>query len=296
MNNRQAFRFPLVIVALTIFVGSAPIPADGKSLSPASTVSSDSSSTTKIVFTDQCVGNIEPEEAASVSFKVGGRIAKFPHENGVQVAAGEIIAVLDTAEIECGVAQAEAARELAKVSADYAESEFKRARTMLAERVIPKNKFDAAENGLKIAAAQLAVAEANLRLARTNLTNSVLTAPFAAILIDKSAEESEFVTPGKPVCRLVDLSCVKVRFKVPEVHASKLKIGETIEVSVPSLNRFFTGIVVEIVPSVDTVNRTFPMTVKVNNPEGALMAGMFATGRLGTSVGGIESSSERLGD
>lgn len=245
---------------------------------------------------DPCVGNVEPADAASVSFKIGGRIARFPRENGEPVAAGEVIAVLDTTEIDCGVAQAEAARELARVGADYARTEFERARTMLAERVLPQNKFDAAENGLKLATAQLAVAEANLRLARTNLANSVLVAPFAATLVDKSAEASEFVSPGKPVCRLIDLSSVKVRFRVPEVRAAKLKIGETVIVTVPSLARTFTGLVIEIVPSVDTANRTFPVTVKVNNPDGALMAGMFVTGRLGASVSGLAPAPGRLGN
>lgn len=234
---------------------------------------------------DCFVGNVEPADAASVSFKIAGRIARFPRENGERVAAGEILAVLDTREIDCGVAQAEAARELARVGAGFAAVEFERAKSMRNERILPANKFDAAENAFNVANAQLALADANLRLARTNLENSVLVSPFAATLVEKSSEASEFASPGRPVCRLIDLASVKVKFRVPEVGAAKLKPGDLVTVTIPSLGRDFTGRVVEIVPNVDLVNRTFPVTVKVENADGAIMAGMFATGRPGVAVG-----------
>jgi Cu(I)/Ag(I) efflux system membrane fusion protein len=111
--------------------------------------------------------------------------------------------------------------------------------------------------------------------ARTHFT---LTAPISGVIAKLDAREGATVTPGQVLYSIVDLSSVWVNAEVPEAQASWVAPGAHVEARVPaSPGGGFSGRVAGLLPEVNAATRTVRARIELDNREGRLMPGMFAT-------------------
>jgi len=209
-------------------------------------------------------GEVEALNDVTVSAEESGRIIEFLAEKGDRVAAGEPIAKLEDDFLAAQVAEASA-------SADLAREEWERQRRLWEEDSVGtelmylQRKYQA-----DIAAARLAQLQS--RLERT-----VVRAPVDGLFDDRFLEAGEMAVVGAPVVRVVDISRVKVTAGVPERYARAVQRGDVAIVSFDIFpGREFTGRVNFVGASVDLANRTFPIEIVLNNPEGIMKPAMVA--------------------
>lgn len=109
-------------------------------------------------------------------------------------------------------------------------------------------------------------------------THFTLTAPISGVIVKLNAREGATVTPGQTLYRIADLSTVWVNAEVPEAQASWVTPGAPVAARVPAYpDSVFSGRVAGLLPEVNAATRTVRARIELDNREGRLMPGMFAT-------------------
>jgi multidrug efflux pump subunit AcrA (membrane-fusion protein) len=141
----------------------------------------------------------------------------------------------------------------------------------------------AQQNYAAVANAQGVVDAANtqLALAKRNANYSVVSAPIAGYISERTADVGEYVSPQQKVATIVNLNPLRVRIDIPEQAIPRVHAGESVSVTVAAYtDRSFAGHVARISPSVTASSRTLTIEAEVENPNGELKPGQFATVRI----------------
>jgi len=204
--------------------------------------------------TAQLPGVVEPNEVVTVSAEVAGRVERLACEEGRPCKTGDRMIFLNT-----DILQAEHDR--ATAQAEFAQREQQRLDRALERGVATTMEVDTART-------QVAAAKAALDLARANLDRATIVAPTGGILDDLPVEVGEYVTPGMPVAKIVDVETVKVVVDVPEHDVHFLRVGSTSrpEIFVGSLDGpNLTGEITYISEIADVLARTTRVEISVQN-------------------------------
>lgn len=240
-------------------------------------------------------GTLAPRSRVAVKPKLpGASLERVLVDIGDAVKAGQVLATLDRREIDAQADATEAAVDVAKAGLEAAEAalanaelERDRSRNLFEKGALPRQRLDAAETAHRSGAAQrdlaranLAQAQASLRRAREVQRDATLTAPVSGFVVERNYDQGAI--PGDdPVVVIADLRQLKLEAGVSELEAGRLKVGAAAQVAVQAkTGEAFTGRLAAIAPEVSQQNRHFKIDVRVDNPNGALLAGMYATARI----------------
>jgi RND family efflux transporter MFP subunit len=262
-------------------------------------------------------GELSAEDTATISAKVAGRVEKLHVDLGSVVEQGQILAELEKDDYAFRVKQAEALVEqtrarlgLSEGSNDQvdpvntsvvkqADASLKEARLMHAnsvelykQGVVSNVDFQRATVALQAAEArrqsaiesvyqaqaELLERRAALALARQQLADTTIRAPFHGAIIRRQATPGEYLPVNAPVVLLVRQNPLRLRLQVPERLSTRVRPGQRIDVHVEgsTLNR--SGTVVRISPSIEAANRSLLVEAAIPNADSALRAGSFAEG------------------
>jgi len=185
-------------------------------------------------------------------------------------------------------ASAEAAIAQADAQFEHAQKEYRRASTLLAEKVVPQSRFDAAEAAYKAAREALVAAKdqrnqakAALDTDRQHLDDADIRSPIKGVVVDRHMEVGQSVAPGAQVFRIVDQSTVKANFELPEKDYGRVAIGTVALITVDAFpGQEFPGKVTVVNPMIDRQTRTFRVRIEAANPTGRLVDGMFTRVRF----------------
>lgn len=214
----------------------------------------------EIRLTSVATANQDVQVAAEES----GVIREFFIDRGDRVGEGDPIAKIDDRVLRAQVDQAKAAADLAAQTWD------RRERLWEQDHVGSELDYLQAKYSAEQTAAALSVLQE--RLART-----VIRAPFAGILDERSVDVGAMVNPGLSVGRLVDLSVVKVVAGVPERYAPDVRVGQEATLTFDVLEHEpFHATVRYVGSTVDPQSRTFPVEVVLPNPRGLIKPQMVA--------------------
>ncbi|CAG1008537.1 Multidrug resistance protein MdtA [Burkholderiales bacterium] len=213
------------------------------------------------------VGTIRSNESVMLRPEISGRIAEFSFGEGQGVAKGAVLVRLDAS-----VARAELQQ--ARANLVLSQGKFERATELQGRGFVSSQAREEAENNLKVAQAAVAVAEA--KLAKTEIV-----APFSGILGLRSASVGDFVKDGADIVNLEAIDPLKVDFRVPEVHFKKLRVGQSLQLSLDAFpGQTFAGRIYAINPAIDAAGRAVVLRATVQNNDGRLRPGGFARVRL----------------
>ncbi|MDA0576789.1 MAG: efflux RND transporter periplasmic adaptor subunit [Verrucomicrobia bacterium] len=208
------------------------------------------------------VASVDANERITVKSEIDGAVATINFEEGQPVTNGQLLITLDTRKLDASVAEAEATFALA-------ETNRKRAGTMLANQTISQQEFDQA-------VATFAAQEAMLERTRQQLRDAAIVAPFDGLAGARQVSEGQVIGREMVLTTLVDIQPVKVEFRVPERYLGALQVGQAIAFHVPAYpDEEFRGDVYFIEPQVDPQTRTVLVKARQANADGRLRPGMF---------------------
>jgi len=207
------------------------------------------------------VGTVEESYGSLLSFATVGTVSKVLIDEGQAVSQGQVLAVLDKT-------SAENAFQIAKSTLSQTQDAFNRLHTLYKKGSLPEIKDIEIQT-------QLAQAQASERIARKNLEDCVLHAPFAGYISKKIVEVGNNVMPGVGCFKLVKIDQVKVKVSIPEKEISGIKKGDNIGFTVAALdNRSFIGKVLEKGVQANPLSHTYDIKIGQNNRDHALLPGM----------------------
>jgi RND family efflux transporter MFP subunit len=195
-------------------------------------------------------GYVTARRKATVAAKVTGRVSEVLVEEGMHVAQGQVLARLDDSDAraayEAAVAdRLVAAAALPKLRVDLAEAERELSRTsaLAADGYADQQSLDRARasvDGLKaqviLQKDQVKAAEARMAVARRDIDNCVIRAPFAGVAVSKDAQPGEMVSPVSAgggftrtgICTIVDMSSLEIEVDVNESSIAKVEPGQEV--------------------------------------------------------------------
>lgn len=159
-------------------------------------------------------GRVEAARDSAVGFEIGGQLAAVLVDEGDRVAAGEVLARLDTERLEAREAEAAAALDQAGASLALAETTFARTAEALEFRGVSQQEYDEAVRAERAARSAREAARARLASVRVDLEKSVLRAPFAGTVVRRVADEGEVLAPGQVLLELQERTAPRVRIGV----------------------------------------------------------------------------------
>lgn len=143
---------------------------------------------------------------------------------------------------------------------------------------------DTARAAAASARSAIATLETQVAAAQKAVTDTVIRAPISGYISDKVADVGEYISPSAPntkVATIVRTSTLRVRIDVPEQSIGKIANGQGVSLQVSAYpDRNFAGTVARVSPSVNTTARTLIVEAEVQNTEGLLKPGQFATVRI----------------
>jgi membrane fusion protein (multidrug efflux system) len=215
----------------------------------------------------EAVGTTRANESVQVTSKASNVVRAIRFTDSQQVARGEVLAEMDSAQAEAALAEAEARL------AD-SESQFNRTRDLVARELLSKAELDQVQ-------AQLRADQARVAAARAGLEDTVIRAAFDGRTGFRQVSVGSFVSPGTLITTLDDTSIIKLDFTVPENYLFMLKPGLSVSASSAGLpDRTFVGRVTNIESRVDPVTRSITVRAEIPNPDDTLRQGMFMTVKL----------------
>lgn len=127
------------------------------------------------------------------------------------------------------------------------------------------------------AKAQVEARQAAVALLEDRLARTAIKAPFHGVVVKEHTEVGQWLSKGAAVVELLDLSTVEVTVPVPERYVAQVRRGDATPLVLDALpGKRFAGSVSRVIPQADAESRTFPVKVKVANPQGLIKSGMFA--------------------
>ncbi len=209
-------------------------------------------------------GTVEEALGSTLSFSVAGTVKQIRVEAGQRVVKGEWIAMLDEVSLL-------STYEAAVATLEQAEDAWQRMKQLHDAGSLPEMQWVEVQSKLK-------QAQSAERIAKKNLADSKLYAPFSGVVSEKEVEVGQNVMPGTPVVRLVTVNQVKVNVSVPENEISHIRIGQPVSVSVSALGgKVFEGKVVEKGVVAHPLSRSYEVKALVDNPSEELRPGMICT-------------------
>ena len=260
-------------------------------------------------------GTLAAYDQATVSAKVPGRVKSIAVDLGSVVRQGQIIAQIEQQDYQLRLQQAEAALAQARARVglppegkddridpektgtvrqaqallDEAKLKLERAENLFQRGVLAKAQLDAAEAEHKVALSryQDAVEEirnrqalvvqrrSELEIARQQLADSAIYAPFNGVVQEKRASIGEYLAAGAPIVNVVRMDPLRLRAEVPERESRNVHVGLAVRVTLEGDANVYTGKIARISPAISAQNRVLIVEAEVHN-NGQLRPGSYA--------------------
>lgn len=266
--------------------------------------------------TVSATGTLAAEDQVVLNTKVAGRLRDLPVDLGSVVRAGQVVAVLDLRDFELRVEQARTALAQARArlglpgdgAGDDAKPEqaslVRQAKAVLEQArlvrgrmtqlhrdgIVAKSELDTAEADYRVAearynealeevrsrAALVAERRTQLHIAEQQLADATLRAPFDGAVRERHLSVGGYLDVGAPVLTIVKMHPLRLRLAVPERDATRVAVGQRVDVRVEGSPAGARGTVARLSPAVDEATRTVMIEAEVPNEHDALRPGAFA--------------------
>ncbi len=266
-------------------------------------------------------GKLAAYDEATLSAKVPGRLRAISVDLGSVVRRGQLIAQVEPQDYQLRVQQAGAALQQARARLglppegtddrvdpeqtgtvrqaravlNEAQTNRDRASKLVAQGVIARAEFDAADAAHKVALARyqdaieevrnrqalLAQRRSELALARQQLADTSIYASFDGVVQEKRASVGEYLAAGAPIINVVRMNPLRLRAEVPEREAGSIRTGQQTRVRVEGEVNAYAGRIVRLSPTISEQNRVLVVEAEINN-DGTLRPGAFVTADIVT--------------
>jgi membrane fusion protein, multidrug efflux system len=208
-------------------------------------------------------GTLEAENEVDIVARTSGPIIELSTEEGRRVRKGQLMARIDPAEAQAQV-------QIAEVALREAERAFDRAKSTFEAQLISQAEYDQARSAKE--GAQAALVERQVQLSYTRIT-----APFDAVVAERTVKLGDNVTPNQKLFRISDFDPLLSKIQVPEKELPRLHKGQPAYLTVEAWPKErFAARVLRISPTVDAATGTLRVTLEVQARD-RLRPGMFAS-------------------
>lgn len=225
-------------------------------------------------------GTLQPKRIATIRAEAAGAVREVRLDRGQRVSADQVAVVLDDAAQRDQLLAARSAVRSASNALDVALQEEERSRILSQAGGLARRDLERASAAVQAQRAQLADAQARLRVAQQQLGHTRVRIPFSGVLSERPVNQGDIVQVGSPLFTVIDPSTMRLEALVPAERLQLLRPGTAVDFRVAGYGeRPFRGRVTHVFPAVDPATGQVRVEVELPNEEG-LLGGLFARGRV----------------
>ncbi len=221
-------------------------------------------------------GTLYARESASISPKMPGKIAQLLVDEGDEIKAGSIVAVLDDSQFILAKKQAEQCLLQARASFQNAENDYERMKELHEQDSIAKQKYDHVLTAYRIAEANLSQAKIAIELATIRLADTRIASPLTGTITRKEMNLGEMAAPGKPIFIVEHLDTLELKADLSSLWLGQVSLGLPARITVDGIDEAIMARIDAISPRVDKQLRSAEITVRLDNQARKLRPGLYA--------------------
>ena len=225
-------------------------------------------------------GTLQGYVQAPIAARASGYLKKWYKDIGSRVKQGELLAEIETPEIDQQLSQAVAARQQAASSLALASSTYERWEALRKRDAVSQQELDEKKSGDAQAKANLAAADVNVERLRQLESFKRVVAPFAGVITRRNVDVGDLIDAGGGAGRalfvLAQTDPLRVYVNVPQSYAHLVKPGQQVSVTQQELRgQNFKGEIVRTAGAIDAQTRTMQVEVMLANKDGNLLPGAY---------------------
>ncbi len=236
-------------------------------------------------------GTLQGFVQSPIAARASGYLKRWTKDIGSRVEKGEVLAEIETPEIDQQLTQAIAAREQAASGLALAKSTVERWEGLRKKDVVSQQDLEERRSALAQSQSNVAAAEANVQRLRQLEGFKRIVAPFAGVITRRNVDVGDLIDAGgaasRPLFLLAQTDPLRVYVSVPQAYAQLVKPGQAVVVTQSELRgQKFSGQVARTSASIDTATRTMQVEIALPNAEGKLLPGAYVQVALPLQAGG----------
>lgn len=199
---------------------------------------------------------------------------------GARVQQGQLLADLDTPEIDQELAQAIAQRNQTSASLLLAKSSYQRWQQLRQRDAVSQQELDERQSTYTQGLANLAAADANVKRLQQLESFKRIVAPFTGVITQRNTDVGDLIDAGsgasKALFNLVQSDPLRVYVQLPQAYSQNVSVGQRVVVTQAELpGKQFEGAIAHISGAIDVPTRTLQIEVRLPNPDGKLRPGAY---------------------
>ena len=226
-------------------------------------------------------GNIQAFTDTPVYARTNGYLRRWYVDIGAHVRAEQLLAEIETPEVDQQLRQARAERSTAQANYKLAKSTAERWQMLRKTESVAQQETDEKLGDLESKSAAMEAAQANVKRLEETQGFQKIYAPFEGVITARNIDVGDLINagsngPGKELFHLAAVSQMRVYVEVPQMNSRNTAPGTPAELEVPEMpGRRFSGRVARTSDAMDPASRTLKVEVDVDNRQGVLMPGEF---------------------
>lgn len=230
----------------------------------------------------QLPGNVMPFVDAAIYARTSGYLKKWHFDIGSRVESGQLLAEIETPEVDQQLEQARADLQRAEADLVLAKVKAERWTRLLVDKAVSREEKDEADSDFVAKKAMVNSSQASVRRLEQMQSFEKVAAPFAGVVTARNVDTGDLISAGsgaqpREMFHLAALDRVRVYVAVPAVYAEAARMDNEATLTLDQFpGRTFTGKVVRNANAIDSATRTLKVEVDVDNADGSLMSGAYA--------------------
>lgn len=226
--------------------------------------------------------NIQPYISAPVFARTNGYLKKWYFDIGAHVKKGQLLAEIETPEVDAQLRQAQADLATAQANLHLAEITAARYQELLKSDSVSKQDTDNATSDLAAKQATLQSAQANVKRLEELQSFEKIYAPFDGVITARNTDIGQLINSGSSgqpasLFEIAAVDVLRVYVSVPQIYSAACHRGMIVDLTLPEFpGKRFPGTLVRTADAIDQASRTLLVEVDVNNPSGELLSGAYA--------------------
>lgn len=233
-------------------------------------------------------GKVAPLSEVAIIPKTPGKVAQVPVDVGIRVKKGNLLAKLDTTDLEINLSSALSGLQNAKITQNQAvlnynnaKANYERMKTLYKDGAISLQQLEQAELSFNLAsdakkAPAVPIAQSQIDAIRNQISNATITSPIDGEIATRSIDPGEMASTAQPIMTVVNIDTVLVEATVAEGDIGLVSKGQKVSVKVDAAGGVFEGTITLLSPVADAKTKGYPVKVEIQNPGHKLKPGMFA--------------------
>jgi RND family efflux transporter MFP subunit len=227
--------------------------------------------------------------------RANGYVAHWYVDIGAHVQQGQLLADIDTPEIDQEYQQTQAQRNQAAATLALAKTSLDRAQALRQRDAVSQQELDDRQGAYNQDVANLAAADANMRRLTETKGFQRIVAPFTGVITQRNIDIGDLVNAGnggtgRALFAIAQSDPLRLYVDVPQTYAQQIVVGEPVNVTQPEMPGVkFEGKVTNTAGAINTATRTLQVEITLPNHDGKLLPGAYVEAALNTDAAGVLS-------